>query len=291
MLFKGSGVALVTPFHEDGSVHYEKLEELIEFHITHQTDSIIVCGTTGESATLSNDEKKEVIAFVVNTVHHRIPVIAGTGSNNTKIAVEMSQYAEEVGCDGLLIVTPYYNKCTQEGLLLHYKEIANAVSLPIIAYNVPSRTGVDIAVDTLVSLSHIPNICGIKEASGDISKVASILQALPENFMVYSGNDDQALPMLALGGAGVISVTANIFPKEIHMLCQSFFEGDILAARKLHERYLEVSHALFLEVNPIPVKEAMNIMGFAVGPCRLPLSMMNPQKAKTLEQALVRVQI
>lgn len=286
MLFKGSGVALVTPFDKKNNVNYIKLEELINFHLANKTDAIIVCGTTGESSTLSENEKKEVIKFVVDKVNGKIPVIAGTGSNSTKTAIEMSKFAQDVGCDGLLIVTPYYNKCSQEGLYKHYKEISNNVSIPIILYNVPSRTGVNITPETVLRLSRIKNICGIKEASGNISQVAKIISLVNNEFFVYSGNDDQTLPILSLGGMGVISVAANIYPQKMHDLCYNYFDNNVKKARKIQFELLKVMEKLFIDVNPIPIKEVMNILGFNVGDVRLPLCKMSKEKIEELSTVI-----
>lgn len=286
MLFKGSGVALVTPFDKKNNVNYIKLEELINFHLANKTDAIIVCGTTGESSTLSENEKKEIIKFVVEKVNGKIPVIAGTGSNSTKTAIEMSKFAQDVGCDGLLIVTPYYNKCSQEGLYKHYKEISNNVSIPIILYNVPSRTGVNITPETVLRLSRIKNICGIKEASGNISQVAKIISLVNNEFFVYSGNDDQTLPILSLGGMGVISVAANIYPQKMHDLCYNYFDNNVKKARKIQFELLKVMEKLFIDVNPIPIKEVMNILGFNVGDVRLPLCKMSKEKIEELSTVI-----
>ena len=286
MLFKGSGVALVTPFDKKNNVNYIKLEELINFHLANKTDAIIVCGTTGESSTLSENEKKEIIKFVVEKVNGKIPVIAGTGSNSTKTAIEMSKFAQDVGCDGLLIVTPYYNKCSQEGLYKHYKEISNNVSIPIILYNVPSRTGVNITPETVLRLSRIKNICGIKEASGNISQVAKIISLVNNEFFVYSGNDDQTLPILSLGGMGVISVAANIYPQKMHDLCYNYFDNNVKKARKMQFELLKVMEKLFIDVNPIPIKEVMNILGFNVGDVRLPLCKMSKEKIEELSTVI-----
>lgn len=272
MIFKGSGVAIITPFNEDLSINYKKMEELIEFNINNKTDAIIVCGTTGESSTLTNSEKKELIKFTVDKVNKKVPVIAGTGSNNIAAAVEMSKFAESAGVDGLLIVTPYYNKCSQDGLYDSYKTISDSVNIPIILYNVPSRTGVNIEPNTVFKLSKLKNIVGIKEASGNISQVAKIIDMVDDDFSVYSGNDDQILPILSLGGKGVISVAANIIPNEIHNICDLFFKGEVDGSRRLFLKYLDFMNTLFIDVNPIPVKEAMNLLGFNVGKFRLPLS-------------------
>lgn len=286
MIFKGSGVALITPFDENNNVDYKKLKTLINFHIKNNTDAIIVCGTTGETATLSDDEKRKIIKFSVSNAKGKIPIIAGTGSNNTEHAVELSKYAMSVGVDGLLIVTPYYNKCSQEGLIKHYEYIASNVDIPIILYNVPSRTGVNIKPETVLKLSSIKNIVGIKEASGEISQISKIISLVKKDFCVYSGNDDQTLPILALGGVGVISVFANIFPDKMHDLCYYFFDNKVDMAKKIHYEYLDLMEKLFIDVNPIPVKEAMNIMKFDVGRYRLPLSKMNDENIKILKKSL-----
>ncbi|MEG0872979.1 MAG: 4-hydroxy-tetrahydrodipicolinate synthase [Clostridia bacterium] len=291
MIFKGSGVAIVTPMDKNYNIDFEKLNELIEFHIENSTDALIVCGTTGESSTLTYEEKMEVIKYSVTVANKRIPVIAGSGSNNTHSSCELSKYAEQVGADGLLVVTPYYNKCTQKGLFLHYKEIANSVTIPIIVYNVPSRTNVNIEIDTLIKLSTISNICGIKEASGNISQISNMISKLPRDFAVYSGNDDQTLPILALGGDGVISVIANILPDKMHNLCNTFFKGDLESARSIHYKYLDLMKSLFIEVNPIPIKEAMNLIGIEVGPCRLPLSGILPKNNDILKKSLHKVNL
>ena len=289
MLFKGSGVALVTPFDENNNINYEKVKELIEFHIANKTDAIIICGTTGESSTLSNDEKKQLIKYSVEIANKRIQIIAGTGSNNTKIAVEMSKYAESVGVDGLLVVTPYYNKCTQESLYLHYKEIANSVNIPIVLYNVPSRTCVDISVDTIVKLSKIENICAIKEASSDLSKISDIISKTDNDFYVYSGNDDLIYPILCLGGAGVISVAANIIPTQMHYMCDFVFNHDFQKAKTIHYKYLDLIKKLFIEVNPAPIKYAMNELMFNVGNLRLPLANISENNKKILQNELNKV--
>lgn len=286
MLFKGSGVALVTPFDEEKNINFNKVEELIEFHIANNTDAIIVCGTTGESSTLSNEEKKELIKFSVKVANKRIPIIAGTGSNNTKIAIEMSKYAEELGADALLVVTPYYNKCTQDSLYLHYKAIANSVDIPIILYNVPSRTCVDINVETIVKLSKIKNICGLKEASTDISKIAHIISKTSNDFYVFSGNDDLILPILSIGGAGVISVAANIIPTQMHNLCNYVKNNRYEEAKSIYYEYLDLMKYLFIEVNPIPVKFLMNELSFNVGSLRLPLTNISEKNSNILKEKL-----
>lgn len=283
-MFKGSGVAIVTPFNEKG-IDFPKLEELLEWHISEGTDAIIICGTTGESATMTDEEQKEAIRFTVEKVNRRIPVIAGTGSNNTQHSIELSKYAEEAGADGLLIVTPYYNKTTQEGLIKHYEAIANEVNIPIIVYNVPGRTGLNVLPQTIFELSKHPNIKGVKEASGNIAQVAEIARLVPENFYIYSGNDDMVVPLLSLGGHGVISVVANILPKDTHNMVQYFLDGDLESAKELQLKMKPLIDALFIEVNPIPIKEAMNILGMKVGDCRLPLiSMSEKNKAKLEEE-------
>lgn len=289
MLFKGSGVALVTPFNEDLTINYERLEELINFHIESNTDAIIVCGTTGESSTLSTEEKKNVIKFSVQCSKNKIPIIAGTGSNNTESAVEMTKYAEKCGADGVLVVTPYYNKCSQDGLYLHYKKIADNTSIPLILYNVPSRTGVNILPETVLRLSEVKNIQAIKEASSDISQIVKLASILPNNFYIYSGNDDQILPILSVGGKGVISVAANIFPNEIHNLCCSYFDDDISKAQEIQFKYLKLIKNLFSDVNPIPIKEAMNYLDFDVGPTRLPLSPMDREKSNQLKKSILKL--
>lgn len=289
VLFKGSGVALITPFDKDNNINFEKVKELIEFHIANDTDAIIICGTTGESSTLSNDEKKELIKYSVKVASKRIPIIAGTGSNNTKIAIEMSKYAQEVGVDGLLIVTPYYNKCTQEGLYMHYKAIADEVTLPIILYNVPSRTCVDINIDTIVKLSKIKNICAIKEASPDISKIATIISKTSNDFYVYSGNDDLTLPILSLGGSGVISVAANIIPSQMHYICKYVFDNKYEKSKKIYYEYLDLMKNLFIEVNPAPIKFAMNELMFDIGNLRLPLCNISEKNAVILKKEVQKI--
>jgi 4-hydroxy-tetrahydrodipicolinate synthase len=284
-LFKGSGVALVTPF-KDNQVDYKKLDELIEWHIQNHTDAIIICGTTGEASTMTTEEKKEVIRHTVSQVAKRIPVIAGTGGNNTSEAVEMSQYAERVGVDGLLLVTPYYNKTTQKGLVIHYTTIADAVGIPIILYNVPGRTGLNIQPQTAFTLSKHPNIVAIKEASGDISQVAEVARLCGEDFDIYSGNDDQIVPVLSLGGAGVISVVANILPKETHDIVELFLKGDVKASRQLQLEMNGLINSLFIETNPIPVKTAMNLLGMEVGTLRLPLVDMEDKNQAILKEKL-----
>ena len=283
--FTGSGVALVTPFNENG-IDFKVLEELIEFHIKEETDAIIICGTTGEASTMTTEEHKETIRFTVEKTNKRIPVIAGTGSNNTAHAIEMSKYAESVGADGVLIVTPYYNKTTQKGLVEHYKAIANSISIPVIAYNVPSRTGLNITATTAKELSKVKNIVAIKEASGNFSQIAEIAATCGDDLYLYSGNDDQVVPMLSLGAKGVISVSANIIPKDTHDMVMSYLEGDIKTAKELQLKAIELINALFIEVNPIPVKAAMELKGYRVSKCRLPLTTMSEGNLEVLRKAI-----
>lgn len=272
-IFKGAGVALITPFNEDETVNYDMLGELIERQIAGKTDAIIVCGTTGEPATMTEDEKLAVIKYAVEKTAGRIPVIAGTGGNATRVVIDFSKKAEALGVDGLLVVTPFYNKATQNGLYAHYKEVAKAVSLPIIMYNVPSRTGCNIAPETAVRLARdCENIVGIKEASGNISQVAKLAKQAGGILDIYSGNDDQVIPILSLGGIGVISVLSNVAPKAAHDMVMEYLEGDRKKAAALQLDYLDLINALFCEVNPIPVKGAMNLMGYNVGKLRLPLT-------------------
>ena len=285
-IFTGSAVAIVTPFNEQG-VDFNKLKELLEWHIESGTDAIVICGTTGEASTMSGQERKEAIKFTVDVINKRIPVIAGTGSNNTKSAIDMSRWAESIGVDALLIITPYYNKTTQQGCIAHFKAIAEAVSVPIIIYNVPSRTGLNIAPVTLCELSKISNIAAVKEASGNISQIAEIAHLCGDRLDIYSGNDDQIVPLMSLGAKGVISVLANVVPKETHELCQAFSEGDLNKALKLQLDMLPLINALFIETNPIPVKEAMNLMGMNVGNLRLPLVNMSPKNLEILKRELL----
>ncbi len=285
-IFTGAGVALVTPFAADGSVDYTVFAALIEEQIAAGTDALIIAGTTGESSTLTEEEHIEVIRFAVEQTNHRVPVIAGTGSNDTAFCISLSQEAERVGADALLLVTPYYNKATQKGLYIHYKAIADAVNIPIILYNVPSRTGVNIDVETVAKLAEVPNIAAIKEASGNISYLAKLMARCGDIIDVYSGNDDQIVPMMSLGAKGVISVLSNVAPKETHDMAMAALGGDYQTAAKLQLEYLELINALFIEVNPIPVKEAMNLMGKNVGECRLPLCAMEDKNREVLRAAL-----
>ena len=270
IIFKGCGTAIATPFNENG-IDYNEFNKLLEFQISNGVESIIVCGTTGESSTLSLQEKKDLIKFCSKKVNNRLPVIAGTGGNNTNDVIALSKYAEEVGIDALLIVTPYYNKTTQDGLIRHYYEISKSVSIPIILYNVPSRTGLNIEPTTCLELSKIRNIVAIKEASGNISQVAEISELCRDNLYIYSGNDDQILPILSLGGLGVISVLSNVAPKITSNICKTFFDGNLNKSLNLQLRALPLINALFNEVNPIPVKSALNLLGFNFGTPRLPL--------------------
>ena len=287
-IFEGAGVALITPFKESGEIHYEKLEEIVEEQIAGGTDSIIVCGTTGEAATMTHAEHIKEIQFVCEVVAGRIPVIAGTGSNCTATAVYLSQCAQEAGADGLLLVSPYYNKTTQKGLKVHFTEIAQAVKIPILLYNVPSRTGVNIAPETIVSLCRdVENIVGVKEASGNFSAIAKIASLSNGWVDIYSGNDDQTVPMMALGAKGVISVLSNIAPRQVHEMCAAYLSGDTQKASRMQIEAIPLIEALFCEVNPIPVKEAMNLMGKEVGPLRRPLVEMEPDNRERLRREMV----
>lgn len=289
-IFKGAGVALVTPMKQDGSVNFDKLEELVEFHIANGTDAIIACGTTGESATLPIAEHLEVVKRCVEIANKRIPVIAGAGSNSTEVAVYNSTQAEKVGADGLLLVTPYYNKATQNGLVAHFTKVAGSVKIPAILYNVGSRTGLNMAAETTARLvKEVDNIVGVKEASGNISQVAEIMNLTDGNIDLYSGNDDQIVPILSLGGIGVISVLSNVAPQETHDIVAKYMAGDIEGSRKLQLKYIPLIKALFSEVNPIPVKKAMNLMGLEAGAIRLPLTEMEPAHSKVLEEELKKV--
>ena len=286
IIFKGCGTAIITPFAENG-VNFEEFRKMIEFQISEGVDSIIVCGTTGESSTMTTEEKKETIKFAIDVINKRVPIIAGTGGNCTKSVIEMSKYAESVGADAVLVVTPYYNKTTQAGLLAHYKAIAQNITIPIILYNVPSRTGLNITPATCLELSKIDNIVAIKEASGNISQVAEIANLCRDNLTIYSGNDDQILPILSLGGLGVISVLSNIIPKDVHNMVQHFLDRNIKEATKLQLDTLKLTSALFSEVNPIPVKAACNMMGFNAGVPRLPLIEMSESGKENLRNEMI----
>ena len=283
--FTGSGVALITPFNSDGMPNYKKLDELLEMHIANKTDAIVICGTTGEASTLPDDVHLDVIKYTAEKVAKRIPVIAGTGSNDTQHAIDFSIKAEQFGCDAILCVTPYYNKATPKGLVAHYKAIADAITIPIILYNVPSRTGMNISIPTLKELAKIDNIVGIKEASGNISYAVKIAAEVPE-LHIYSGNDDMIVPIMSVGGKGVISVVANILPEETHNICEYYMNGNVNASLKLQLDMLSLINDLFIEVNPIPVKTAMNILGYEVGGLKLPLCDMDSANYATLKKSL-----
>ncbi len=285
-IFTGAGVAIITPMNADGSINWDEFGRIIDFQVDNGTDAIIVCGTTGESATMTDEEHVECIRYCVDRVNKRIPVIAGTGSNDTKYAVDLSKEAEKLGADALLVVTPYYNKTSQRGLIAHFTAIADSVNVPIILYNVPSRTGVNIALDTYIELSKHRNIAAVKEASGNISAIAKVFEKCGEDMDVYSGNDDQIVPIMALGGKGVISVLSNVAPRETHQLTQLCLDNNVAEAAKMQIKYLELMNNLFIDVNPIPVKEAMNMMGFKAGECRLPLLKMEQSKIETLAASM-----
>ena len=289
-IFEGCGTAIVTPFTEDG-VNFEEFKKLIEFQIENEVDAIIVCGTTGEASTMTTEEKKETIKFAINTIAKRTKVIVGTGSNNTKTAIEMSKIAEEAGADGILVVTPYYNKTTQQGLIAHYTEIAKSVKLPIIMYSVPGRTGVNIAPETCKELSKIENIVAIKEASGNISQVAKIASLCQDDLAIYSGNDDQIIPVLSLGGKGVISVLSNVMPKYTHNMAKKYLEGNVEQATKMQLDVIDLIDALFIEVNPIPVKYALNLMGYNFGKPRLPLIELSDKNKNLMEEVMKKHQL
>ena len=285
-IFTGAGVALVTPMNADGSVNFEKMKELIEFQIANNTDALIICGTTGEATTISDEDQIECVRFAKEVAAGRVPVIAGAGSNDTVHCIELAQACEKAGADGVLLVTPYYNKATQKGLILHYTAIANSINIPIILYNVPGRTGCNLAPKTVAELAKVKNIVAVKEASGNLSQVAEIAALCGPDFDIYSGNDDQILPVLSLGGKGVISVLSNVAPKETHDMVAKFLDGDVQGAIKLQLGAIELISALFCEVNPIPVKTALNLMGYEVGACKLPLCEMEPKNLETLKTAM-----
>ena len=291
-IFKGAGVAIATPMKENLEVNYDKLDEMLEEQIAGGTDAIIICGTTGESATMTEEEHAATIRFAIERVNHRIPVIAGTGSNCTRTAIQLSKEAQEDGADGLLLVTPYYNKATQNGLIAHYTAICNEVNIPAILYNVPSRTGCGLQPQTVATLvKDVENIVGIKEASGNISTVAQIMHLCDGNVDLYSGNDDQVLPILSLGGKGVISVLSNVAPEDTHNICAEYFAGNVEKSRELQIKYLELIHSLFCEVNPIPVKKALELMGFYGGNVRLPLTQLEPAHTERLKKAMIETGI
>ena len=286
-IFEGAGVALITPFTESGEVNYAKLEELVEEQIAGGTDAIIACGTTGESSTMSHEEHLDVVRFVCKVTGRRIPVIAGTGSNSTSEAIHLSKEAEKAGADGLLLVTPYYNKATQGGLIAHYTAIAGSVSIPILLYHIPGRTGLTMKPETIVKLCReVPNIVGVKEASANFSAIAEIMNMAGGCVDLYSGNDDQIVPILSMGGKGVISVLSNVAPRQTHDICESYLKGDVKRSLKLQLDAIPLINALFCEVNPIPVKAAMNMMGKEVGPLRLPLTEMEAQNKERLKKAM-----
>lgn len=287
-IFKGAGVAIITPFHEDGSVDYEKFGEIIEFQVQNGTDAIIVCGTTGESSTLTHEEHLEVIRYCVEKVNHRIPVIAGTGSNCTQTAVYLSKEAESCGADGLLLVTPYYNKATQNGLYQHFKTIADSVKIPVILYNIPGRTGVALQSETIVRLcKDVENIVGVKDATANVSQTAHLMQLADGCVDLYSGEDGIIVPLLSLGGKGVISVLSNVAPAETHNICQLYMEGRVQESAKEQLRALPLIDALFCEVNPIPVKAAVSMLGIEAGPLRMPLTEMEDAHKEVLKQAMI----
>lgn len=285
-IFTGAGIAIITPMNADGSINYQGLGDLIENQIANGTDAIIICGTTGEASTMTDEEHLECIRFAVEKTAGRIPVIAGTGSNDTRYAIELSKEAEAVGVDGLLLVTPYYNKTTQCGLIAHFTAIADAVNVPIILYNIPGRTGVNMEVATVKKLAEHRNIAAIKEASGNISYAAKLIAACGDNIDVYSGNDDMVVPLVSLGGKGVISVASHVIPKQMHDMVQYCLDNNFAEATKLQIEYLDLINSLFIEVNPIPVKEALNMMGVNVGPCRMPLYEMSDEHKAVLRASL-----
>ncbi len=288
MIFKGSAVALVTPFDENGNVNFDKIKELVDFQIENGTDAIVACGTTGEASTMNDEEHLAAIKAIIDAADKRVPVIAGTGGNDTAHSIYLSQEAEKLGADALLIITPYYNKANKSGLRKHFVSIANSVKLPIILYNVPSRTKVNIPPALVADLArNVDNIVALKEACGDLAQVAEVCRLVPDDFAVYSGNDDSILPLLSLGGSGVISVLANVCPRETHDLVSKFFEGDIEGSRKLQLGMKPLIDALFIEVNPVPVKTALNLLGFNVGDLRLPLAEMEEEDLEVLKRELV----
>lgn len=287
VIFKGAGVAIATPFYENGNgINYDELARLIDFNLNNGTDAIIIAGTSGESATMTDEEHEEIIKFTVDYVNKRVPVIAGTGSNDTRYAINLSQHADKAGADALLVVTPYYNKCTQKGLIKHFISIADNVNVPIILYDVPSRTGVGITPETYAVLAEHPRIAAVKEASGNISQVAETMSLCSDKLTFYSGNDDQIVPLLSLGAKGVISVLSNVMPQETHDMCQLFFDGKVEEAAKKQIEYFPLIKALFCEVNPIPVKVALRLMGFDMGPLRMPLCEMEDAHLEQLKTAM-----
>lgn len=290
-IFTGAGVAIITPFTADGKVNEKVLAEIIEYQIAHSTDAIVICGTTGESATLDHNEHTQAIKVAVEVTAGRIPVIAGTGSNDTAYALKLSNDAEKLGVDGLLMVTPYYNKASQEGLIKHFNYVADRVSTPIILYNVPSRTGCEIKPETYAELAKHKMIYAAKEATGNLSSIAKTISLVPEDFAIYSGNDDQITPIMSLGGKGVISVLSNILPQVAHDIAQTALDGDFKKSAELQLKYLELCNAMFMDVNPIPVKAAMRLMGIDVGPLRLPLCDMTPANTEKLKSVLQKYEL
>lgn len=289
MEFKGSYVALVTPFNQDGSVNFTVLGNLIDLHLESKTEGLVILGTTAEAPTLTYEEEEEIVRFTVNRVNKRKPIIVGSGSNSTDTAITYSKKYEQMGADALLVITPYYNKTNERGMIHHFTNVADAVNIPVILYNVPSRTGCSLSINALKVLKNHKNIAGIKEASGDFSFVAKVAELCDENFVMLSGNDDQIVPLMSLGGSGVISVWANIMPNTVHDLCQAMIEHNYEYARKLQLKYLDVCNHLFIETNPIPVKEAMNFLGYNVGPCRLPLDEMDPKNKEILHNTISKI--
>lgn len=291
-IFTGAGVAIATPFDENYNIDYDSFGKLIDYQIEHKTDAIIVCGTTGESSTLDHEEHIDAIRYCVDRVNKRVPVIAGTGSNSSREAVYLTKRAEEVGADGALLVTPYYNKATQKGLIEHYSYIAKHTNMPLILYNVPSRTGCKMESKTVTKLvKEVDNIVGIKDATGDVTYTAQLMYDMQGDIDIYSGNDDMIVPMLSLGAKGVISVLSNVAPEDTHNICAEYFEGNVEKSRELQIKYLELIHALFSEVNPIPVKKALELMGFCGGHLRRPLSELEPEHTERLKKAMIETGI
>lgn len=290
-IFTGAGVAIITPMNSDGSINYDELGRLIEFNIDNGTDAIVICGTTGESSTMSDEEHRDCIRYAVKKAAKRVPVIAGTGSNDTAYAIELSKEAEEVGADAVLVVSPYYNKTSQAGLVAHFTAIADSIDIPVILYNIPGRTGVNIAIDTFVKLSKHPNIAAVKEAGGNINYFAKIIEACGDDLDVYSGDDGMIVPVMSLGGKGVISVLSNIMPKETHNICQLCLDNNFAQAGKEQIKYLDLINNLFIDVNPIPVKEAANLVGFKAGACRMPLVPMSEENKAKLVASMKKLNL
>ncbi len=290
-IFTGAGVAIVTPMNDDGSINYDGLGKLIDFNIDNGTDAIIVCGTTGEASTMTDEEHKDCIRYAVERTAKRVPVIAGTGSNDTAYAIELSKEAEELGADAVLVVTPYYNKTSQAGLIAHFTAIADSINIPVVLYNIPSRTNINIDINTFVELAKHPNIVAVKEAGGNINYFARIIEACGDSLDVYSGDDGMTVPVMSIGGKGVISVLSNIMPKEVYNLCQLCIDNDFAAAGKEQIRLLDLMNSLFIDVNPIPIKEALNIMGMQAGPCRMPLVPMSDKARETLKASMKKINL